>query len=1770
MTTPLPTPTSVSSNLQKAFIRYYETAFRIRDENLSAERRRILQTPGQVFQEPLLEPVLRYPNTDRVTDIAAELPAPFQSALPAVVDALFDSKDTSLRRHQADAIRATFGAQETPTNVVVTSGTGSGKTEAFLIPILTRLLGESQKWNPGPVNDWWNGDSWTPTRMNEPGHHSGIRAMVLYPTNALVEDQLARLRRACRAIEQHNPACRIWFGRYTSATLGGVGKPVHGQNFRSALKKLGRAAEELQELENEFQGLSSRGDLTDKDLSLFGHPGMNELMHRWDFISTPPDILISNFAMLNAILMRTAEDNMFTATQEWLDMDEQNVFTLVIDELHSYRGTAGSETAMLIRKLLDRLGLQHGHPQLRIIAASASLENTPEGRQFLQEFFGVDGESFTVSAGQPENIAPLVSPALTAEDVLDGDLPDTSQLPSLVASACHLRGDAPRLRATPLTTVMENLFGHAGETAHHAFDKILQDIATRGSTASGKANNVPIRAHIFARSQAGLWACVNPNCHDQQNIGEEPRTVGKLYSTPTTTCTDCGGRVLELLYCEECGEVFLGGYVLKDADREILSSTPDELVNRISQSVASRRRSEYRWLWPSGSSRKPIRTPPKHAGFESSFHKRQLDINGQLCNDEEAEDSSDVWVLQFAASKGNDLPALPSVCPACGQGSGHQDKTAFTEGTVYSPIRAFRTSPAELTQVYLRQLPRVMGNKPEDYRTIVFADNRNSAARTAASLGRRQYTDLISQATAQTLQENIAVDLTQIRPRLLTGATLSELEQQILADHPLFFQAIICPESARSEEQQAIIEQVTTSYGTNQIPWGALVVSVEQQLIAMGVNPAGSSADTDWFSSSTTGERQPWYRLFSTPKGQGVLWEELTGHEAADVRSSLRARMREEVLEVVFDRRRRDLESAGIAHSALNALPDQEILPTEVFAETVCSSVRILGMLAARSRRSRSSEPTELGHYLDKVAELHGVDSPLLHDIVLEAITPVLNRTDWLLSPDKAPELMVLRPASALTYRCSLCGFVHLHNSAGVCANSGCNSTAGMETMIQDDTGTSYYGWLTQQEKRRIAVAELTAQTKPATEQRRRQRWFKGVNLPNPRENFLTCALDVLSVTTTMEMGVDIGSLNSTVMANMPPQRFNYQQRVGRAGRSGQAFSYAITSCRDTAHDEYYFQHTERITGDRPPQPFLAMRRPSVVQRVIVAEVLRKAFSTTDAEWTGDSLHGTFGTIGQWGQKYSEPVSHWLAVSPEVSSTVLTLTAYTGLEDDKVQALEKWVREELHGKIDESAKSGEPNEELSHALALAGILPMFGFPTRVRNLYSHRPKDRRELDEAIVADRSLDMAISNYAPGNEIVKDGTVHVVAGLAHFVRKGDGSYAAKDARGRQTDLFKCPECHFVTTDIELGSCPTHDVTLVRFSMYEPLGFRTTYRSRPFRNEDARPQYSSEPVFTSEGSGQLLDTVGSTSRRLYEQSRIVQYNDNRGSLFTLGASTQGDGTYVVTNRERYRGDPPSSNGPAEKVALGEIRVTDSMTVELQDARVPAGFLPIDPRTVPAAHAAYISWGQILRLVVQEELEIAPQELVAGVHIGASPSVFLADAIENGAGYAVELSEAERFESLLTSGRMKLTEKYQAGEHAVSCTTSCPDCLRSWDNQRLHGALNWRLGLDLMDLAAGKSLQLDRWLDKQQTNRIVNFVRNITGKEPELRHHAGSGVPVLSVFKSDLVIGHPLWHRSGEGAEAVQVQNLVHEEHPERKVIVTDPFELERRPIQVLTQMLN
>ncbi|MGH7962504.1 MAG: helicase-related protein, partial [Candidatus Binatia bacterium] len=367
---------------------------------------------------------------------------------------------------------------------------------------------------------------------------------------------------------------------------------------------------------------------------------------------------------------------------------------------------------------------------------------------------------------------------------------------------------------------------------------------------------------------------------------------------------------------------------------------------------------------------------------------------------------------------------------------------------------------------------------------------------------------------------------------------------------------------------------------------------------------------------------------------------------------------------------------------------------------------------------------------------------------------------------------------------------------------------------------------------------------------RKRQRLFQNICLPNS-ENLLTDPVDLLSVTTTMEAGVDIGGLLAVMMANMPPLRFNYQQRVGRAGRRGAGLSVALTLCRGRSHDDYYFQRPERITADPPPAPYVDMDSLSVIRRVLVKEILRQAFSSL-ALFSGvpDSVHGEFGTAAGWNlpppsiggvQSVRDLVADWIQHHPqEVRNTCDVLLVFTSASlQGRRQQLLDFVQQQLISRIDQIATSPQfIQDNLSERLANAGLLPMFGFPTRVRLLFHQRPSIRDWPPEEGIVDRDLDLAISQFAPGAETVKDGLIHTSIGVVHYQPQGNRIAEQSSPLGPPQPIGLCRKCQAVDDGSPpAGSCPVCGATpqdqpgyqVVQLS--QPHGFRTWYEgSRDF----------------------------------------------------------------------------------------------------------------------------------------------------------------------------------------------------------------------------------------------------------------------------------------------------------------------------------------------------
>ena len=596
-------PIRLFENLRDMYLRYLDSPFDLRHEDLTKERRTLLDEDGRIYRLPLIEPVPAYRTSGESFGQAAQalLGGIWQASEVADVSAfvdhgLFPSRLT-LHQHQRDVFEEVVVNGQ---DVVVTTGTGSGKTECFLLPVVASVVKESAAWSaPGqrPAQwDWWNhftmqGKSrrWA-QQIGQRVHETrpaAIRALLLYPLNALVEDQLARLREALDSpgarswLQANRQGNLVYFGRYTGRT------PVPGGRNSSSTARL---RDELRSIHEDAQAVT--GSAAER---FFQSMDAAEMWSRWDMQDTPPDIFITNYSMLNIMLMRSIETPIFDQTRQWLEQSSEHIFHLVVDELHTYRGTPGTEVAYLLRALLDRLGLAPDSEQLRIISSSASLESGNSGLQYLEHFFGRDRNRFRVIGG-PTYVIPPHSAAAAALAAHAGAFSQFSQdldtgglaaLPQATASLNAAVGvpaspggasaeeilsdalqhveapDALRLACTPnqqiipqTPTVLASALFAGVPQAELATDGLL----TALSHARNAAGIAPIsmRVHLMFRNLQGLWVCTDSGC-GQAPQRSAPCPTGILHYVPTLTC-QCGARVLELLYCEACGEILFGGY----------------------------------------------------------------------------------------------------------------------------------------------------------------------------------------------------------------------------------------------------------------------------------------------------------------------------------------------------------------------------------------------------------------------------------------------------------------------------------------------------------------------------------------------------------------------------------------------------------------------------------------------------------------------------------------------------------------------------------------------------------------------------------------------------------------------------------------------------------------------------------------------------------------------------------------------------------------------------------------------------------------------------------------------------------------------------------------------------------------------------------------------------------------------------------------------------------------------------------------------------------
>ena len=1818
-------PLGIFESLLGHYLRYYETPFSVRDEHLSAERHKLLVSEGEIYREPWLEVLPRWETAGRRLSESCNHAGAPRDLADLASPGLFN-EDVELYLHQEEALVA---AQEGK-HVVLTAATGAGKTEAFLLPVLASLLEESSGWRPnGPPalgqNDWWeSGDGgFVPQRAGEQGRSAAVRTLVLYPMNALVEDQLLRLRQALdservrRWLDENRGGHRFYFGRYTGRTpLPGRREGWRLRELRTILRSGAHRAQQI---------------VADPERRYF-LPQLNgaEMRSRWDMQEHPPDLLITNYSMLNIMLMRDIEDGIFEKTRAWLEEDQSNRFTIVADELHSYRGTPGTEIAFLLRNLLLRLGLQDAPERIRFLGASASAGGDESRfRTFLSEFFGSPGDRFAIIDGQPKpasgdadslrNAGPGLAKLGEAIETGGGDTEIAKALDDAYGDGGAPGGTSSAQAALSLASslgvdgcMLAACMDSDGRTSARSAGAIAGTLfygtetekrqALRGllwlmeQTHEDREGARTVRAHYFFRGVQGVWACSNPDCPEvEREFRSEERAVGKLYLQPQIRC-GCGSRILDLLYCQTCGEVFLGGYRSADPDRSFSYYLVPDLPNLDQlpeQATSERTAGRYSLYWP-----RPTEVPKDEewtrSGYRFAFKRAKyqprlghvgidpIDADGWLFHVETPEN----------AEPAREPPGLPIKCPHCDDSweTGQQFRPVEDPGRSRSPIRFMRTGFEKVGQVLADALLRELGGSGR--KLVSFSDSRQDAAKMAAGLEKRHYQDTVRQllAMAAMARSDDAGDLESFE-QFISDADRSEAAKEryrrFASRHPEGAEAVrAVVEGYASGEESAKADQIRAALASALKSVASLRDDVEGELLRLGVNPGGP--DFSMQSYKAAGGRRSWTHLYDwtrdppAPRAPGELDED-DRFQLERIRGDLLS----EVQYVLFARARRDFESTGLGWaSTAPVAPEDGPLPSDVMNQAVDSAIRVLGdrqrFAGRQNRYGEDSAPAPLRRFLEQVAETHGADPAAVVDAVSRQLEDRGATSQFLLLADG----LHLKPATSEVWICRVCRYRHLHPSAGVCTD--CLSPLSDDS-VELEPAEDYYAFLATGAGPafRLHAEELTGQTDWREAQARQAR-FQGVFLDG-EEQPLVDEIDLLSVTTTMEVGVDIGSLRTVLMANMPPLRFNYQQRVGRAGRRGEPVAAALTIARGRSHDDYYFQHPDAITGDLPPSPYIDMRRPEIIRRSLLAEVLRRAFRATAASLdvaTGDNVHGQFGSAAAWPEMRNE-IGAWIeAHGDEVEAVVDALLA--GCTDElraERPVLLAFIREEALPAINAAASAAEsPTPDLSQRLAEFGLLPMFGFPTRVRTLFHGLPRKARPWPPPFVIDRDASVAISEFAPGSDVVKDKAIHRCIGLAAFQPRGKHVWSDPDPLGFTTEIGQCSDCQALDTSPGTNEhCPvclaqaTEDGEpggYRRFIIAQPSGYRTEFRPRDYNEWFEWTPRASRARMSAEPAAMREETLG-MARLERGVTNVFEINDNGGNDFGFAPASDGQGWIC---RDLEGGDnvrlPASESARERRVALAAVKSTDVLVVGIDSDALPVG-LTLRPDTA-ARRGAWYSLGFLLRDAAARLLDVETPEIQVGLRTVRTPDgdwgaqVFLSDTLANGAGYCSHLGEPAIFAELLESAWARAGELETHTNSGEPCGSACYNCLKDYRNMAYHGLLDWRLAADLLGLMRGRGFEPERLWGTLGSDVVEDFAAQFD----EFEFGDMGGLPA-AVHPLRCVIGlHPLEEgslayaseRVAEAADEASLQG--YEDAGERELRFHNYFDLLRRPGNVYSRL--
>ncbi len=1537
----------------------------------------------------------------------------------------------SLYKHQTDALKLILNQQ----NAVIATGTSSGKTLCYQIPILDDLLRDSSP---------------------------GLRAIIIYPLNALVNDQLTEWEEMLRAHSQ------ITFARFTGQTPNNK-KDYEAREKDVITQQLTDEGLTQNQLQREIQRRMQ--EKLEKDPP-------NRLNHREAIRNHPPHVLVTNFSMLEYLLERPVDAPIF---------QNARLKFLVLDEAHAYRGVQATEIAFLVRRLKDRLGLE----KLTCVATSATLgdPNKPESkvkvRQFASDLFG---ESFNESnpiygtAARPTLAAPSFAPTaaqyIEAADFLRAGKPadalrsvaPNSAIPSLPEFFNHDE-NLYRLRKEILTKPIllhkaaKELWAE-DEQAEDGLQALLEIVASLKQDQASE-DLLPTRLHYFVRSQDGLHVCLNQACTGRRDSKAAYFVARKNGDeTPEGNCTFCNSLLVEVVTCRKCG--WLYGALQDMGPRR--AQNPEHNEAEVKPAFDSFKTelgwaSDSFWSYFSVAGDLPFPEHPQNDEDEEESDKLFLNpAKLQWCTtcgkkkDNGAGDNCtcetpqlreiQIFHRQCEASKYeniyNQKKKPLTACPNCGarNASGLEPVRRFQESddetglAMALPLSHFQVSPSPAN----RKPPRKL---------LCFTDHRQRAAAFPALLEEETFSHDLGRKIVEIINAQRKLDLVSL------GEALAELADPQTSKHDpdFFLPSSRMPDDKLDAKGKANLWLAET-FSYFGIPDSARESAEDLGLVAVEFEVKEN-------------EQQIFRSLLSKETALSEL-------SVADANAALQT-----LLGYLRQKKIFTLPKGRVAHD--------DVAFGRVTADISCAEKResnsIIGWMP-KIYGDGSHHDNYFTDYLRRLFNLPPDETLKLAQAIWQFLTNRLlidpsNKGRWKVDHER---LFVVRPKDRFV--CDRCRIVTAYSAQQCCPRKGCSGKLKARA-FQAEQENLIGCWVAGDSKIRFTTLkseEHTAQINKDIAKR-------------IEDDFRGEGVNLLSSTTTFEMGINIGDLQKVLLRNAPPTSANYVQRVGRAGRGKDKNAVCVTLCRRTKYDaDAWLDPSSRLMSGIVRTPTVFTQNRIIAQRhfnaVAFARFLRiriadeqqlgtdvgqqiplaaflplEARSNIPESWLPFIRENLWLNFVGWletqseAQVFSTQAGRDLlrALSDFEIACAKTKEDYNKTLKDVVEELSV-LKEEYKKIVTKVGASAAVNLERAiqsllksdviAVMAKRGFLPRYAFPLDTVTLETGWSRwETKEVE--LSRDRAI--AIAEFAPGAQVVARKKIFTSAGL----------YIIGNDRPSRRWFYECPDCKQIRTSLpeakeslkgECDVCKKSITDQYIKPFVEPVAFSIKMDNSKNAGERLRRtslirQRQSATRFIDSMADTDFQESGNFQLALKEAGNLFRYNlgpKNEGFILcpVCGHSEPKHGVKSGKKHQRLR--PMSGNFDCKNEHPWTKPLAYGHQFESYCLIVRPTFTCSEKQTISLAYALRKGLCSVLE-VEASDIGVSWRWLANKNQGDQRAEIILYDLTPGGAGFVKEGQE---------QWVQVVKEALDACEKCT-CEQACYDCLKDYSNQSYHEKLD-------------------------------------------------------------------------------------------------------------------